>query len=90
MNQGNILNFEVGALHSRKIRFKSPGEWIFFKVFFKDDMASKIVLNVFVNGTRKEPPFTMLVSSLSNSNTASFFRFLHAYAAMFVCFAAVF
>jgi hypothetical protein len=41
--------------------FKTTNEWMFFKVTFKDGLSAPILLNVFVNGTRRLPPYTLLV-----------------------------
>jgi hypothetical protein len=65
------MNVDVGRLYS-KVSFKSMNEWIFFKVTFKDDLAGAIQFNLFVNSTRKEPPFTLVV----RHNDAHFFLFL--------------
>ena len=54
------MNIDVGRLYS-KVSFKSMNEWIFFKVTFKDDLAGDIHFNLFVNGTRKAPPYTLVV-----------------------------
>ncbi len=48
--------------------FKSRDEWIFFKVFSKEELAGSVTLNVFVNGTRRQPPFILLVSLLYSCN----------------------
>ena len=63
--QGKPKDVEVGKLY-RSVTFKSRDEWIFFKVFSKEELAGRVTLNVFVNGTRpavgSQPPFILLVS----------------------------
>jgi hypothetical protein len=55
------VDAEVGRLYSG-MAFKSPDQWIFFKVAFKEDLADRVTFNVFINVTRRQPPFIMLVS----------------------------
>lgn len=66
---GKPLDFEVGKFYSKIPPFKSPDQWMFFKVLAKEDMASRVTFNVFVNTTRRQPPFIVLVRELYTSGS---------------------